>query len=53
MRTAPSPQGHPAAIKHEPPPSLPPADHGFTPRGSTERPVSLREVISRWLNEEL
>jgi hypothetical protein len=41
------------ATKRERPPSLTSADHGFTPRGSPERPASLREAIVRWLNEEL
>ena len=54
MRAALPVQGRNAALLREkaPPPSLD-VSRGFGTRGSAERPASIREVIIRWLNEEL
>ena len=53
MRTQTAPQARAGALKRELPPPAVSDNPGFTPRGSVERPPSLREFIIRWLNEEL
>jgi hypothetical protein len=54
VRTPPLLQAHAAAMPREK--GLPPygdPSRGFSTRLAAERPPSLREVITRWLNEEL
>jgi hypothetical protein len=42
---------NPALAREKVPPPVDP--RGFAPRGSSERPPSLRDLLIRWLNEEL
>jgi len=53
VRTALPVQGRNSALSREKAPA--PADlvRGLGPRGSAERPTTIREAIIRWLNEEL